>query len=149
MTAPNTFPHPAPKVYQQKNPCRNAEILKADSLVVDEVQVARIKKAWDETREYYVRRAKGEAADSDDPERRYAPPIGPACQGHTRLWVWFSKKRENRNALVDTTKRLLIWVPTRATRRLRRVPFRKWICCRSGNPSQISPPKTSTEASFN
>ena len=63
-----------------------AEILKADSLVVDEVQVARIKKAWDETREYYVRRAKGEAADSDDPERRYAPQF---------FQYWINHKRTN------------------------------------------------------
>src|SRR2546427_9966203 len=80
------LPYPAPKVYQQKNPCRNAEILKADSLVVDEVQVARIKKAWDETREYYVRRAKGEAADSDDPERSYAPQV---------FQNWINNKRTN------------------------------------------------------
>src|SRR6267378_1630897 len=63
-----------------------AEIPKADSLVVDEVQVARIKKAWDETREYYVRRAKGEAADSDDPERRYAPQF---------FQYWINHKRTN------------------------------------------------------
>lgn len=61
-----------------------AEIPKANSDVADEIEVARIHKAWDETREFMGKKAKGEAPDSDDPEHRYAPEFFQYWIDHKR-----------------------------------------------------------------